>query len=392
MKQSTIILLAILFFVGCSKNNSEDKTRALTVSLNDEDKTKVLTISLKDKGDFETLPADSLFSTVKYIPLETNQEALINTIDKVVINNCIYILDTRQNELFIFDLTGKFLRKLNHTGNGPGEYITIDDFQIENDIIYILDASSHSMLTYNSNLEFIEKIKFSESYCAFEITDRYIYLYAGFQSLSYKNIAVLDRKDNKTINQYKTYPKAQGGISSFNKNFFYKYGKDIYVAFPYEYSIYKIDKNGSRKVLDLDFGNKNMYPKNFRSLSFDDHDKYRKQFNYSQWPVDGLKDIRVTKTHMFFSFNFHCLTYTTLLNKTTSKYLCGYLEKTEKFPLAETEISNWSDQKVVQPITSDIILMIKNGKLGKFLPVELSSITEESNPVLGVYSLRKEIR
>ena len=112
----------------------------------------------------------------------------------------------------------------------------------------------------------------------------------------------------------------------------------------------------------------------------------------TQWPVDGLKDIRVTKTHMFFSFNFHSLTYTTLLNKTTSKYLCGYLMKTEKFPLAELEISNWSDQKVVQTITSDIILMIKNCKLGKSLPVELSMITEESNPVLGVYSLRKEIR
>ena len=392
MKQSTIILLAFFFFAGCSKNNSEDKTRTLTVSLNNEDKTKVLTISLKDKDVIETLSADSIFSTVKYIPLETNQEVLINTIDKVIISNFIYILDTRQNELFIFDLSGKFLKKLNHTGNGPGEYITIDDFQIENDIIYILDGYSQSMFTYNSDLEFVEKIKFSESYCALEITDRYIYLYAGFQSLSYKNIAVLDRKDNKIINQYKTYPKAQVGVSSFNKNFFYKYGKDIYVAFPYEYSIYKIERNGSRKVLDLDFGNKNMYPKNFRSLSFEDHDKYRKQFNYSQWPVDDLKDIRVTKTHMFFSFNFHTTNYTTLLNKTTSKYLCGYLMETEKFPLARPDISNWSDQKVVQTITSDIILMIKNGKLGEFLPVELSTITEESNPVLGVYSLRKEIR
>jgi hypothetical protein len=75
--------------------------------------------------------------------METKDECLIGRVNEVqVFDGYIYVLDALQaKSLFVFDMTGKFIRKIGRLGNGPGEYSSISDFTIDplNKEIYILD-------------------------------------------------------------------------------------------------------------------------------------------------------------------------------------------------------------------------------------------------------------
>jgi hypothetical protein len=379
MNRSIVLLFSVLLFVACSKQQVEEVPSLLTISLSDK------------TYEIETIPADTLLASAKYIPLETNEEGLISEVHKIVIGKSIYLINKRYNELFVFDLNGEFLLKRT-PGNGPGEFLHIDDIQLEEDLVYILDGGSKSILIYNSDLEFQRKVSLNENYCAFEMTDRFIYLYVGFQSYECKNMHVFDRKEGKIVNQYKPYPKEQLGVCPSLKSPLYLVGKELYATFPYEYSIYKLDEQGATKVMEVDFGSKNMVQESVRLQSIYEQDKYRWQVDDDLWPIMDIEDMRLTKTHLFFSFNYHCSTYTAVVNKKTSDYLVGYLMQTKKFPFVGPEISDWSNQSIVQVISTSSIMARKQAKNPIPLPVEFAAIEEESNPVIGIYRLKKQFR
>jgi hypothetical protein len=68
------------------------------------------------EGDFEEL--------VKYIPLETNDDVLIDTRRQLLhfSDNRIVMLNLRQGDICVFDGKGKVLSHFNHKGQGPQEY------------------------------------------------------------------------------------------------------------------------------------------------------------------------------------------------------------------------------------------------------------------------------
>lgn len=70
---------------------------------------------------------------VKYIPLELTDNSLIGSIDKILYRNKhFYIFDKSANMgILIFNENGKFIKVLNRTGEGPGEYIAPIDFDVD---------------------------------------------------------------------------------------------------------------------------------------------------------------------------------------------------------------------------------------------------------------------
>ncbi len=96
--------------------------------------------------------ADSL--TTHFIPLETTGECLIGSISDIQIkNNLIYILEGKKSEnLFVFDLNGKFITKVGEKGNGPEQYVKISSFDIDtvNHQILISDKHRGRILSFDS--------------------------------------------------------------------------------------------------------------------------------------------------------------------------------------------------------------------------------------------------
>jgi hypothetical protein len=98
------------------------------------------------------------------IPLETTNEALLGTIIKLMMDdNRFYILDQFIKCIYCFDLTGKFVGKIDREGRGPFEYRHINDFYVHDDKIYVLTLARVIIFDKNTFAP-IREIKLDDIY------------------------------------------------------------------------------------------------------------------------------------------------------------------------------------------------------------------------------------
>lgn len=111
---------------------------------------------VNDKKKYHTITLSK--STVKNINYDTQiiglgeecVDCLPSTISKIQIqNDIIYILDGALSTMYLFDIDGTFLKKLDCIGQGPGEYLRIRDFNVKGNILYVYDDRMNKLLLYN---------------------------------------------------------------------------------------------------------------------------------------------------------------------------------------------------------------------------------------------------
>ena len=143
MKKSILLLSVIgtTFFVGCARHGSNDSITCINRQEIEEEKY-----------------LSSVFKNSKIIRLETTEESLIgHRINKIKKVNGNYFISYNDLALVVFDNQGKFLYKIQREGNGPGEYIMLQDFDIlPSGNIVITD--SRKLLFYSSTGEFIKTV------------------------------------------------------------------------------------------------------------------------------------------------------------------------------------------------------------------------------------------
>ncbi|MDR1896877.1 MAG: 6-bladed beta-propeller [Prevotellaceae bacterium] len=139
MKKSVIFLLLINLF-SCAGDNAGVQTNNL----------EIITLSEETYREQPLLLSDYA-TDIKYIRLETNDESLIKKIHKVVLfDKYCLVLDRDQEQIFIFDTLGNYSHKINRKGQGPGEYICINDFVVLDDsTICITDVCSGKFMRYS---------------------------------------------------------------------------------------------------------------------------------------------------------------------------------------------------------------------------------------------------
>lgn len=98
-----IILLTIVGCTGCNQSGSQT----------DEIITVDVTASYPEK---ELILQD--FMDVEYIPLETSDEFITHGIVEAVGKNVLLIRNRNDGNIFVFDRTGKGIRKINRLGQG----------------------------------------------------------------------------------------------------------------------------------------------------------------------------------------------------------------------------------------------------------------------------------
>ena len=135
MNNTLLYFFVSIFLISCSSQDQK------SIPMNGA----YYTIDLDGKKK-TSIPLSSYFKSVRTIILETNEDCLIGSIDEIqVFDQHIYILDSEiAKSLFVFDIDGKFIRKIGRIGNAPGEYIELNDFTLdtENRIIYICDLKN----------------------------------------------------------------------------------------------------------------------------------------------------------------------------------------------------------------------------------------------------------
>jgi hypothetical protein len=119
MKTKLLILLMI-FFCSCGRKVDQKNNGTIKV------------IDLTSEPESEITKVSDIATNLDYIPLQTTENSLIKFVNEVIkYDDKIYVRSS--SELLCFDIRGKFLYKLSRAGRGPGEYLSIFDFDVSSD-------------------------------------------------------------------------------------------------------------------------------------------------------------------------------------------------------------------------------------------------------------------
>lgn len=127
-----------------------------------DDATYHINVPLK-KGNTQ-LPLSAVADSLLYIPLETQDDALIGQIDKLIpLKDHLIVVDKEKSRsIYFYDLQGRLLRKIKRLGRSAQEYISLTDAAAdpENERIFIWDSHGQKILQYAFDGTFITSTPF----------------------------------------------------------------------------------------------------------------------------------------------------------------------------------------------------------------------------------------
>ena len=149
----SIILLTTL--VACSNSSKQSIESDLPV-IDLEKEYPVKRIDIHEIAD------------VEYIPLETTDESLLMSgWEKSISDKYIIVSDTGNGtyRFLIFDRQGKYIRTIDHQGQGPGEYISFNAFDVdfEKEEIYAYSLFQYKMWVYSFDGKFLREFKYDKN-------------------------------------------------------------------------------------------------------------------------------------------------------------------------------------------------------------------------------------
>lgn len=179
---------------------------------------KIFNINFKkDFKNRKLIQLSSFVDSISYVKLESKNENLIGEISDIeFINNRFYILDKIQSSIFVFDLLGNFMSKIDNRGQGPKEYLYLTAFDVNSldNSIHIYDGMKKKMIIYS------EKGVFLRSFSV----DDFVYDFSVFSKGTYVFYAPLFNMGNYRRGLWRVDDKGNflQQLTSINRKF--KYG------------------------------------------------------------------------------------------------------------------------------------------------------------------------
>ena len=148
MNKNIVLLFCALFFLSActSKPSSSVPIEDDTLSTEETFKDIDLANNLKDCG--KPLLLSDIVKDVEYVKLETQDNILVGSINQLKrTKKFVFIYSWHQNHVMMFDTSGKFIRKIGHVGQGPGEIANIHCFTVSDSLVFIYPFSRNGSLT-----------------------------------------------------------------------------------------------------------------------------------------------------------------------------------------------------------------------------------------------------
>lgn len=253
MKRSYLSLIScitslLLIFTACQSSSEK------TSNISEENGVKFFPISKIGVSQLS-----EVIDRIEYVKLESHADHIAYRIDKVLIeNDLVYIFDYFSGRsLSVYDLKGNFQFALTKPGEGPDEYLEIQDFLVDDNSIEVLDALGR-LIIYDKQGNFIRSEKLPPIAKAMtKIGDKYLFQTGKIPNtlaehgrscevIQYdfetKNSAcVLEINDGKTPHSFK------------ERSVLEEIGKDYYYATYFNDTIYRKATNGFEPSFTLDF-------------------------------------------------------------------------------------------------------------------------------------------
>lgn len=280
--------IIILFFLLLSTSACKNKTI--------EQENVPIFIDIKHEANYSEI-FEKEYQT---ITLETNDEILINKIDKIQItDSSLFILDKRQSFVLEFDRDGWFKRKFHHKGHGASEYLSLEDFEAYGEHIYMLSRTSKKIFVYTLENEFIEAIDLKESFDYFHIVnEKRLLLYSNNCNEIGKNLILYDYQKQRFIEEFLPFRRNEN--FSFPIHPFNLETKDgLLLTQPYSHCIYRYHKGILSKDYSFSFNTRDQFPEDIQNHSF--YDLYSKTL-LGKSLVNHIEHIAEIDSALFISF------------------------------------------------------------------------------------------
>ena len=380
--------LLFLLFLSCKNPENSQQIDPETVENIRVDMEKESVI-----GNF-----DDYFTSMEVISLETNEKSLLGRIDRISLyQDKIFILDKSTESVLVFNNKGKFLFRLQNSGNGPREYNSLMDFAIDRkseQIIlyadspyrfYFYDLEGNSIKTKNTDNLFF--------YIAFQ-NDNIVKLNVSEEEfiLSEYNLKTEERKGFLPMTEmYKIFEGRRFEYPKVNKD------ENIHITFPYSNFVYEYTEKGVSPKYYIDFGENKVPEKVLKRIIgkekkyFSTVTNYARKNNYG-W---GICNFRENKNYVTFTFNsINLVVYS---KKTKKAGIFAYFVKDE-IPFLKYFVHNGNDNKLVSIYEADQFRKntrqdMKIEKLWKKRPEYLkkmyNEVSDDSNPLLIIYTFKE---
>lgn len=369
------ILILIVLVPSCRKGRQKAVTPAEIVAKVD--------VSESDKG-FDVCQIANL---EKVIPLETVGNALIGEIDKLEMDdNHIVVLDKRMRTVWLFGIDGKFIRKIGRLGNGPKEYVSLDDmcFDKENGTVWIWDRVKQVMLEYDLTGELLKEVATGFSSNVFAKTNEGFWLYYSYLKNPDNNSLILVNEEMDHLVKgffatKETFPVSlSSGFTSWaGKEYFY---------FPLSNVLYSLDGTEARPYIEFDFGERTLPYSKIVNMSPEEYETLIDSGSY----LGGLKNVQLSSKYCFFQFsstvqNKYVTAYYGVLDLETLKVeVFSYLNGSDLLVDFSSLLCVTANDELVYPICPSKHNPIYFDELRTLVP----EVTEDSNPVLVLYKLK----
>lgn len=169
------------------------------------------TIDLDGAEQADAVWFSSFLSEPQVIVLETRPECIVENVRSLELwGDSIFVLDDRNCALYVFQMDGKYVRKVGDKGNGRGEYVSPADFSIDREkrVLYVWDEATRKVLAYDlPSLSHLSSTKIplndGQSYCL-QVLGGSLYLnHASLEDGGGEHeILRYDRNDGKQVDAY----------------------------------------------------------------------------------------------------------------------------------------------------------------------------------------------
>ncbi|MCI1682571.1 MAG: 6-bladed beta-propeller [Bacteroides sp.] len=301
----TLILIAA---IGCTSNNKAKSFKSL------QGNKRCLNIFLEeDISKDKRVSLDSLIDTMYYISPQLTNESVIGRYDKVLVNDSLlFIMENSisNKSVFVFDLKGKFLSKVNSFGQGPGEYISIHDFYYDNRNKLIGVLSQSCIIRYNLDGTYKDQFDLRNYYVSeVEFVNGHLYAYCLPQCNSSTCFSVLVFNENFDL-IYEDYPLSKEIINfplSDGKRSIISYNNKVYFNAINNDTIYLVKDSFMRPECIVNLG-KYKYPKeDFDNLLNEGAGSVNRlnELYASNYSLFGVKQYWLSEEYVYLNFQIN---------------------------------------------------------------------------------------
>jgi hypothetical protein len=251
------IFLSVLFYNSCNTKREQTKPDV---------EVEVIDFFSFNKQEVEEIPI-SIIKNKKYINLDgTNEDYFFKGIGKIsIVDDKIYILDRRLKKLIVFDTAGTGIGCVGRRGQGPGEYLQITDFSInEKGDIYFIDGTldKDRLFIFDRHRQFVsvKKMPFEAGVIQCLPEGKLLFGLEAWNKGKYasRKIAITNSELDieRVYGEYDEYVDNSFGISHY---LFINTGDHILYNKPIDNYVYEFSLEGElQKAWFFDFGKKNV--------------------------------------------------------------------------------------------------------------------------------------